>query len=522
MFLLITIILLSESLYASEQVPTEENNELITDQTIYGNNLSNEITDNKNHITYNDKSVVPENTSEKNYYKTNTQTVKEKNITLKDYPKNPDISMPFYMDDNSIAICIEPYEHLTTYESTYNTDPKNRTIINMRNGENVTDYIKIYLYNHMKNPEETFCRNDSDNTVESALKWGVWYFILYDYKIDRYPPEMESFMKSAKEETLNFYKENGSVADEGILTDGITHYKIEFLLNTNEDVHYQNLISFKTWIEDNCNMSWAWKLVNESKINVVNETYYVDITENVTNTSIEYYTENVTEYINKTYVNNITSYITEEVPYNTTESYLENITVYIPKTVTEEYTVNVTNTIPYTVEEEYKVNSTILVPLNKSVEYIVNITREIPQNITESFMENVTIYIPVNKTINYTVYVTKKVPYNTTENYLENITEMIPFNKTENYTVNVTKTVPCDVSEYYKNNISFRQNNSKINKFKNSPVITNKTKILEKEYKIIGQNTNILGNSAKKQEKNYKMIFENIETLNDKKKDTRK
>lgn len=150
--LAITILLISGNIYASDINNTYKTDNDKTNIAKENNNhklTNNEITEKTNTTreVYNEKTVVPNNTKEKTYNKTKNITEKTEDIKLDHYTQldGNDGYMPFYMDDDTIAICIEPEKH-SPDENTVYTLGTDHTIINHKNGKNVTDYIKIYLY----------------------------------------------------------------------------------------------------------------------------------------------------------------------------------------------------------------------------------------------------------------------------------------------------------------------------------------------------------------------------------------
>ena len=159
-FFILTVTLLAGTLYASEVDSTHTDTYKIIENDGYisiqekisnDNTINTNIEDNKTveknsnvnkntkrQTIYNDKSVVPSNTHEKNYTRNNTQSTNTTgdNIYVSNYTtlNGEDGMMPFYMNDNSTAICLEPEARTPHTESPY-VIGTNHTLLNKRNGK---------------------------------------------------------------------------------------------------------------------------------------------------------------------------------------------------------------------------------------------------------------------------------------------------------------------------------------------------------------------------------------------------
>lgn len=370
----------SSSIYIEYSFITLINN------TIPNNTIINktDVEGNSNRTIYNTKDVVPANTTEKIYtMENNTNTYKT--IFALNYG-----AQQYYSDDNT-GFCIEPEALPPIYHTIFERELlTNQIRYNQVTNENVIEYIKGFLVLFW-NDTESF----DDPTDLTIYQEGINFLIKNDFHNTTKLSETLPGFKHPQQYYITKIEDalkNSKIPNSGLLRDNKTTYQIYYykaLDEYNSGTHYQNMIGISI-NKTPLNMSWAWKLVNETT--------------------------------NKTYTVNYTVNVTVKEPYNETEEYQENITVEEPYNVTETYTVNVSIQEPYNRTETYNVNVTTQEPYNVTEQYTVNVTKQKPYITTR---ENTR-----TKNIN------KGIEKNTKTNNLYNKNN----NKSRNVTIQETRT----------------------------------------------------------------------------------
>jgi predicted outer membrane repeat protein len=326
----------SNSLYSYYTNQALINNTLPSNTVIIKGNI---IEENKDRIVYNQRDVVPTNTSEKNYTVENNPNL----YTAIVFPLRDGQPVPF--NDNSTSFCTELHDKIPVFHAIYERQIiTNQTVINTRMNKNVIEYVKAFLvlfWNDSSVFEDASNHNVNRVVIDFLTAYNIYDPVTLAYTPNGLKKPLQYFLTSI-EEALE--QNNGTISNRGLLRDNVTTYQLYYykaLDAYNGGIHYQNMIGInlnKTPLE----MSWAWKLVNQTT------------------------TENITE--------NYTVNTTVQEPYNATEEYQENITVQEPYNVTETYNVNITKQVPY----------------NTTETYIVNVTRHVPYTITENYTRNIT------------------------------------------------------------------------------------------------------------------------------------
>lgn len=309
----------------------------------------------------------------------------------------------YYSDDNT-GFCIEPEALPPIYHTIFERELlTNQIRYNQVTNENVIEYIKGFLVLFW-NDTESF----DDPTDLTVYQEGINFLIKNDFHNTTKLSETLPGFKHPQQYYITKIEDalkNSKIPNSGLLRDNKTTYQIYYykaLDEYNSGTHYQNMIGISI-NKTPLNMSWAWKLVNETT--------------------------------NKTYTVNYTVNVTVKEPYNETEEYQENITVEEPYNVTEPYTVNVSIQEPYNRTETYNVNVTTQEPYNVTETYTVNVTKQKPYITTH---ENTR-----TKNINKGIEKNTKTNnlYNKNNNKSRNVTVQETRTRTVTKYRNVTKTV---------------------------------------------------------------------------------